>query len=472
MKRFFAFTVLILAMLLVSITVVSAQGQSTRYTILLKSNNIPANFARSVENAGGTIVNTIPQVGIVTVASSNPNFATEIRALNTVSSVGGSAVHTLPQTANVAFESKGPTATDDIYNGGLVWGVDRVHAPQAWTNGYSGSHNTVVAVIDTGIAWNHPDLTANVVYVGCVTGGGAAQFFAWGQVTNSTCNPYPSLSDHGTHVSGTVAAAFDGGRVVGVGPNLGLAGYNTFEEIEGCGVCSYSESRWVAMIDAADHGFDVISMSLGGTGQLGGPGSNGLATFVAAEQRVANYVSAKGTVMVASAGNSALNLNGTIVHVPGDVPGIINVSATGIRPNPRYEPGVSYDVIAFFSNYGAPITIAAPGGDCGLPNSCGADRPANWFEYLVLSSIVTPSPKCAERASCPTGYGWKAGTSMATPHVSGVAGLVSDVRPDLSANQITAILKQSAEALGNRQLFGAGMVRADLAVQSALGVNR
>jgi lantibiotic leader peptide-processing serine protease len=347
----------------------------------------------------------------------------------------------------------GPTNADDLFNDGLVWGIDRVRAPAAWAAGHTGSRSTVVAIIDTGIATNHPDLEDNIVHADCFVSNGT---FATG-----ACLAYPSLSDHGTHVAGTVAAAFGGGRVVGVGPNLGLASYNTFEVIPGCGICTYSDARWAAMLDAANRGYDVINMSLGGLGRYGGRGSEGLALFAAMEKRVANYVTQRGTVLVASAGNSGLDLNGPFTALPSDTPGIVTVSATGIRPAPRYEAGTSTDVLAFYSNFGATVDIAAPGGDCGLDTSCDvATRPANWFEHLVLSAVVTPGAACAATESCPVGYGWKGGTSMAAPHVSGVAGLVRDAHPSASARQVVSIVLRSADRLGQRQEFGRGIVDA------------
>jgi len=124
----------------------------------------------------------------------------------------------------------GPTIADDLYNTGKLWGVNRVPADLVWSVGFPGSHRTVVAVIDTGIAWNHPDLRSNVVFATCLTSA-------------PSCITYPSLSDHGTHVAGTIAAAFGGGAVIGVGPNLALASYNVFEDVPDCGICTYADSR-------------------------------------------------------------------------------------------------------------------------------------------------------------------------------------------------------------------------------------
>lgn len=450
MKRLVAFAMLVVLVLVIAaIPAVSAQtGPQQRYVINFRNSGIPSDLEQTVGNAGGQLVRTLPEVGIAVAVSSNPAFADTLGGLNSVQSVGPLPYYSLPQTQIVQPALDAPTVADDLYNGGLLWGINRVRADVAWAAGYSGSHNTVVAVIDTGIASNHPDLAPNLVFAAC---------FA----STPTCNPYPSLSYHGTHVAGTVAAAFGSGRVVGVGPNLGLASYNTFEVIPDCGVCSYSDSRWAAMIDAASRGFEVINMSLGGLGVFGGQGTNELAAYRQAENRVANYVQSLGTVMVASAGNEELDLNGPIMHFPGDVPGIISVAATGIRPDPIYPQDGAFDVIAFYSNFGAPVTVSAPGGDCGPTEVCSTPN------YLILSTYVVANPTCAATQSCAVGYAWTGGTSMASPHVAGVVGLLRDANPGLRPNQVEATIKRTAENLGDRQLFGHGMVDA----AAALGVD-
>jgi len=148
-----------------------------------------------------------------------------------------------------------------------------VGADQAWEV-TTGSHDTVVAVLDTGIAYNHPDLAPNVVYNACYT-------------VYNPCLSYPSLHYHGTHVAGTVAAAFGGGRAVGVGPNLGLANYNVFE-LTAAGLNAYDEAIWEAMLDVAERGFDVINMSLGGY-IVRSDSPEDVAVWIA-WNRVANYV--------------------------------------------------------------------------------------------------------------------------------------------------------------------------------------
>jgi subtilisin family serine protease len=446
------------------VTLAAAATAPRPYVITYTSSTVPANAASTISAAGGRLVRTIPDVGLAIAVAERSSFASAIRKSASVASAELATGWKIERAAaRQVPSSKGPTVEDQYYNAGEVWGVDRVHAPQAWDAGYTGSHSAVVAVIDTGIAWNHPDLAGNVVHVDCYTMAGS--------YADGACNPYPEFSLHGTHVAGTVAAQFGGGKVVGVAPDAGLASYNTFEVIPDCGVCTYDFTRWQAMIDAARRGFKVINMSLGGYGFIGGPGTNELTAFLAADKRVIDYVTKLGTAVVSSSGNGGVNLNGPIVHIPGDSPGAINTGATGIRPNPRFEPGVSYDVIAFYSNYGAPVDISAPGGDCGEDLDCTASLP-NWFEYLVLSTGVdlgsaeeTGVPaKCARRAACDTGYWYLGGTSMATPHVSGVAALVYAANPGISASQVKSVLKQTADDVGNRLLFGAGVVDAAAAV--------
>lgn len=451
MKRLMILLVLFALVVAPSGSTALAQGESVRWVINYNRAAIPGNAAERIEAAGGQLVRTLPQVGVAIAVSNNPNFAGSMKRVAGVHSVGEVGVISVPEALVLPVDISPQTVPDPpAAFWDLLWGIARVNAPAAWEAGITGSHNTVVAVIDTGIASNHPDVGPNLVFNAC--------FISTGDHTTGACTPYPSLSFHGTHVAGTAAANFGGG-VVGVGPNLGLANYNVFELFPDDTVRAFFDSVWTAMIDAAEQDFEVINMSLGALGSFRGP-DGAAATFVA-NQRVANFVSRQGTYIVASAGNANLDLNGPVFNVPGGVPGITNVGATGIRPDPVFPQPGAFDVRAFYSNFGAAVPIVAPGGDCGLPDSCDPEtRPANWFEFLVLSSFVDPNPACAATQSCPVGWAFAAGTSMAAPHVAGSAGLVRDNNPRLSPNQVEAILKQTAESLGDRQQFGHGMVNA------------
>jgi subtilisin family serine protease len=433
-----------------ALSLAAGASAGDRYLVVYKK-NVPSDIGSQVAGAGGTLVRVLPEIGIAVAVSSDPGFQSAMAGAKNVTDVGPADYNLLPETGELGVENgTGPTE-DDYYYEAYQWDIRRVMAPQAWAAGATGSHGTVVAILDTGIAINHPDLTPNVVHMACFDS------------TGLPCNPYPDVHWHGTHVAGTVAAVFGWPGAVGVGPNLGLAGYKIFEWYQDpdTGLWRYitwSDVRWAAMIDAANQGFKVINMSLGGLGRFGGGNSSGLAALRAAEERVANYMKKMNVTVVASAGNNGVNLNGPVIHLPGDVSGYINVGATAIRPAPIFPFDGSYDIRADYSNYGAALTLSAPGGD--FPD----DTPY-WPGYFgVFSTYVYADSGCAEFWSCGLGYAWATGTSMAAPHVAGVAGLIIDGNPNLKANKVKTILKTTAESLGDRQQFGHGMVDAHAAV--------
>lgn len=436
-----------------------AQRGSTRYVVNFTGRSVPPAAVARIRAAGGQLVRALPQVGLAIAVSGSPDFARTIRSVAGVASVGEVPVVSLSRATafpvHLTPNSHVPDAPSGFWY--LLWGIARVNAPAVWQSFTTGSHDTIVAVIDTGIASNHPDVAPNLVFNACFVSGGD-------HITGA-CTPYPSLSFHGTHVAATVAGNFGGG-VVGVGPDLGVANYNVFEKMGDGDAGATFDSIWAAMLDAAQRGFDVINMSLGTVGSF----PAGDAAFFTAQNRVANHVRQQGTFVVASSGNAGLNLNGPWFSFPADVPGILSVGATGIRPDPAYPQLGAFDVRAFYSNHGASVGIVAPGGDCGLPDDCAPlTRPANWLDYLILSAFVNPNPVCAMTQSCPVGYAYAGGTSMSAPHVSGVVGLVRDANPSLSPNQVGAILRKSAQDLGDRQQFGHGMVDAFQAVLLAQG---
>jgi lantibiotic leader peptide-processing serine protease len=445
-----------------TVEVASLNAIGQRYLVVAQPSVRPAQVARVIAAAGGVVARELPSVGVYAAVSTDDRFLDTIGRHRLIAAAGRMPYVEVPDvvvgdTAASLDVLAPPNAIPDppAFYWGYQWGVARVNAPAAWGRGFTGSHDTVVAIIDTGIASNHPDVGPNIVHEACFT-------------VAPGCIPYPSLHFHGTHVAGTVAATFGYG-VVGVGPNLGLANYNVFElfEVEPgeFAVLASDDSIFAAMLDAAEQGFEVINMSLGSLAAFGpGLDNRAEAAWRTAYKRVVDRVVRAGTVIVASAGNAAFDLTGPALNLPGGTPGIVNVGATGIRPNPVYPQPGGYDVLAFYSNFGAPVDIAAPGGDCGVPDGCDPPVPANYVEYLVLSSYVIPDPVCAQTRSCPVSWAWTGGTSMAAPHVAGVAGLLRDAEPKLSPRQVVARLLKTADDIGPRLTFGHGMVDADGAI--------
>ena len=490
-------------------------GAQGPYVIVFAGSQIPPGAERLIESAGGKLARTFPEVGIAVAISDSPKFSQILSRSGSVQAIGEDSGRALPDGFAAEFESEASgsvvvfqpdPAVDDLFFL-RQWHIRRVRADAAWAIGATGSSDIVVAIIDTGVASNHPDLAPNLRFSDCFSPTGQKDL---------DCTRYPSIAfnltdgggSHGTMVAGIVAAAFGHGRVVGVGPNLSLASYNVFapDPVSGRPVATET-AIWAAMMDAAAVDLStgrtraqVINLSLGDlilfpshderclpSGPV--PGKSCDAALWTAWVRVVDFVVRRGVTVVAAAGNDGLNLNGPVAHVPSDVPLVISVGATGIRPCP-FVPDpqhVTFDILgttfqrsdgvlreAPYSNSGAPVDLVAPGGDSGslnLPRCIRPGSPAGTLpeprsSWGIQSSAVMSAPGCAATTTlCPTGYlRGLFGTSFAAPHVAGVAGLILSQNPGLNPHQVAAILKRTAQPLGDRQQFGHGMVDAAAAV--------
>lgn len=322
---------------------------------------------------------------------------------------------------------------DPLYS--QQYGPQQVHAEQAWAT--STGAGAVIAVVDTGVDLSHPDLAGKLV-------PGA---------TFISCNPSCGNGDwkgpdgvgdaedaHGTHVSGIAAAATNNGvGIAGVAPDAKVMPVKVLEGGSGSYEDIANGVRW-----AADHGADVINLSLGGTQGTQLLSLTGLDTTL---QDAITYARGKGVAIIAAAGNDSLPL----CNSPGFDDGVLCVVATDKRElRAAYSSGpVRLDL----------NTVAAPGGS-SLP-VCGED-------------IVSTVPAGTSSAGATCGYGSAydeyAGTSMATPHVAGVAALLA--AQGRSVDQIYTALTSTARTpgLGLRGQFtpayGYGIVDAAAAVAS------
>ncbi|KMK76635.1 peptidase S8 [Alkalihalobacillus pseudalcaliphilus] len=214
---------------------------------------------------------------------------------------------------------------------------------------------------------------------------------------------YHDLNGHGTHVAGTIAALNDGAGVIGVAPDAELYAVKVLGASGSGSVSSIAQGlEW-----AGDNGMDVANLSLGSP-----VGSDTL------EQAV-NYATDSGVLVVAASGNSG---SGTVSY-PARYDNAFAVGATD-QVNNR----------ASFSQYGTGLDIVAPGVEVESTYLNG--------EYASLS-----------------------GTSMATPHVAGVAALIKAKNPMLSNEEIRQQLVQTATPLGSADMYGSGLVNAEVAVQ-------
>lgn len=279
----------------------------------------------------------------------------------------------------------------------------------------------IVAVVDTGVAMSHADLSARIWQNPGQTASGdgdgngkAGDAHGWDFVNNDA-DP-TDQNGHGTHVAGTVAAtAGNGIGVAGVAPAARVMPVRVLDA-NGSGSTSAIAN---GVTYAAAEGARTVNLSLGGSGTS--------RTFSAA----IDYARSKGTVVIAAAGNSTTNNDGADPEYPCAYPQSNIVCVASIDRS---------GATSSFSSYGArTVDVAAPGGS-------------------ILSTV-------------PSGYAYYSGTSMATPHVSGIAALVAAAKPATSADGVAAAIKSGAVAQTNLRGRVATGSRADAprAIQAAGG---
>lgn len=289
----------------------------------------------------------------------------------------------------IAHASKGkPLPGDPLSNPqDTPWGINRINAPQVW--GQTSGASVKVAVVDSG-AGSNSDL--NIV--------GGYDF------VNNDSDPTDD-NEHGTHVSGTIAAIDDGDGVVGGAHQASLYAVKVLDR-RGSG----SYSNIIAGIQwCIDNGMQVINMSLGGSSD-----SQAMHDAIIAATNA-------GILVVVAAGNEAQS--GNPVGFPAAYEEVLSVGATDINNN-----------IASFSSHGYYVDIAAPG--------------------VNITSTIPNDRQDAFN-----------GTSMASPHVAAVAALVISANPGMTPAQVKARLIETATDLGSPgrdNYFGAGLVNAYLAL--------
>lgn len=290
-------------------------------------------------------------------------------------------------------------ATDTVPNDpsySSLYGLTTISAPKAWDT-YTGSKNVVVGIIDTGINYNHPDLSGNIWVnpdeianngIDDDNNGYIDDINGWNFVSNN--NKPLDDNGHGTHVSGTIGAVGNNGvGVVGVAWNTQIAALKFLDSTGG----GYTSDAILAINYAAEEGFEILNNSWGG------------GSF---SQSLKNAIDAYSGVFIAAAGNEGRNNDSTPSYPASYTSSnIISVAAT-----------TSTDAKASFSNYGkTSVDLGAPG---------------NAIYSTYLNSYATLS-----------------GTSMATPHVAGAAALIKSYNPSLTTAQIKSILLSNVDAVSS-----------------------
>lgn len=330
--------------------------------------------------------------------------------------------------------------TDPLYVS--QWHYPLINLPAAWDVS-TGNNAITVAVIDTGVLLNHPDLQGQLV----------AGFDFIRNVENAVdldgidANPNDpgdqgpqGSSFHGSHVSGTVAARTNNGvGVAGVAFDVRVMPLRVLGKLGGSEYDVQQAIRFAAGL-ANDSGtlpakrVDVINMSFGGPG------------FAQSSQDLINTARSAGIIFVAAAGNDGSNAP----MYPASYSGVISVSAVDSAGN-----------VTGYSNFGSLIDVAAPGGDIS------ADRNGDGVGDGVLSTGASD-----RTGTIQLGFPNFQGTSMASPHVAGVMALMRSIFPAITPAQIDTLLTSGKltddrGVAGRDDKFGNGLINALKAVTEA-----
>ena len=302
-----------------------------------------------------------------------------------------------------------------------LWGLKRIQAESAW-DVTAGSSDIVVAVVDTGIDPNHPDLFPNlwsnpweVPGNGLDDDGNGYPDDTWGwnfvswDGRSHDAGPTDGHG-HGTHVAGTIAAVGNNGQgIVGVAWRCRVM---ALKGLSDDGVGSYDDLAR-AVVYATDNGARVINMSWGGEGQ-----SQLL-------EDVLRYAHDRNVVLVAAAGNSNEDALGS---TPASIREVITVAASD-----------QADHKASFSNWGTKIDVVAPGGGSADP----ADGRRTYVN--ILSCRARGTDIYGDGSTLLGEYARARGTSMAAPHAAGLCALILSRHPEFTNEEVREVLRTSAD---------------------------
>jgi subtilisin family serine protease len=426
-------------------------GTLQTYLVVYHQQAVPAGASVAISAAGGTVVASYGAIGVAVVRSSSTTFSstllkdTRVEGVSATSGFAtrlndGAATSDTSAAVNVATPAPGNDSLS-----ALQWDMIQIHSPEARAiNG--GSPSVTVGDIDTGLDYTHPDLAVNVDdanSANCVTGSPVG-----GKVAANDDN------GHGTHTAGTIAAAVNGIGIIGVAPNVKVAGIKA-GNADGF---FFPEAVVCAFMWAGTHNIQVTNNSYFADPWLynckNDPGQRSIWN---AERRAIKFAQQHGTVVVAAAGNEADDLahptqditspddttpvtraiTNACAVIPVEVPGVIGVSADGNR-----------QMKSFYSSYGVgAVQVVAPGGDSILfdpsatvPNG----RVLSTWPASLLTVTCLPARRVVDASGAT--YCYQQGTSMASPHAAGVVALIESTGIT-GTGPVTARLNNTADAM-------------------------
>ena len=409
----------------------ASQKIADRYVFTMHGGRTGAELAPDVAAAGGTVRYSMDEIGVVLVSGLSDAAAARIaKGKATVANdltarwiprLNVAGVRSIPADALGRLDAASLLPPQAAQFGVYQWNMRITDTDDAWNRGFTGVPSVKVAILDSGLDAYHLDMQGiidlenSIAFVPSKTGPPA----------------WEDDNFHGTHVGGIVTSNNFG--TAGVAPNVTLVAVKVLDD-KGDG----SLGDVIAGIYyATDIGVQVINMSLGATFP-----KNEVQGLVPAFNRAVNYAHSKGVFVVSATGNDGEDLqhNGNRVSVPCETGVLLCASATA-----------SNDMPAVYSNYGTnAVNIAAPGGD----HTQGLGDPFGMILSLCTTRSTEPLLAFCAATQTPVGfvgttYVFAEGTSMASPHISGLGALLdSQFGGELNGSQILTMIQQGADDLG------------------------
>jgi subtilisin family serine protease len=435
-------------------------SQPQTYLVSFTGGGIPANADAIVSAAGGTIVTSYANLGVVLVKSSSASFASTLRADSRVDSVGSSK--TVSSAVGVVKGKKllpKPIAAEKRKASDALsyrqWDMDQIHAPQARPLAAAYKTKALVGVLDSGVDITHPDLVGQVkmdASASCVGGVANNDPAVWAN----------DIIGHGTHVSGIIAGKKNGSGIVGVAPDSAqiAAVKLAVDDVNDPNFGLVFADAFVCAIDwAIGHNFDLMNASLtidpftAPIDDLFCSDEPDRAAIVKMVRQAVLKASTKNITLLASTGNMFLDLANIKGQTPGStckvlpvqLPRVIGVSSVGFTQQ-----------LSWFSDYGkGAVDLTGPGGDNVLAT---LPLPAESASGQVLSSVPPNSLYYGAAADwngqvqdCSTGtcstYAYLQGTSQAVPHATAIAALATVRWGRLPFDKLLARMALSATRL-------------------------
>ena len=457
-------------------------ANATSYLVVFKPGKT-SQGVKAVKAAGGKVVR-INKLGVGTIVARNAKFAAKLRRSGKVDGVARHARWRTDRPSVVWRPAQGPpvggltpgdasagcqaffgfppeaSGPDPLH--ACQWGMHFMHATANGSYAVNRGEGAEIGILDTGVDPTHIDLANNLddtrscsfIKPGNPTAG-PQEIAPTGRACGvGAVTMWDDYTGHGTHVAGIAAAELNSQGVIGVAPRATLVNLKVCTQNGYC----FTQEVIDGLIEAGDQRLDVANMSFFADPWLYNcHGSKEEQTIIKAISRAAQYATKRGVVLVAAAGNDAQDLDhpaddadytqpgqatgNNCVVLPQELPWVATISAIGPQR-----------ILASYSNVSnSKVDVTAPGGDAGqTPGTTFGRILSSWTRH---NPTGLPPSRRVEQCTGPSGtppcfyWVWVSGTSMASPHAAGVAGLIRAANPDMPPLAVISTMQNTAQPM-------------------------